>query len=242
LDWQFPLARGMHLEVVVVSVTPGLLPTSAPTNTHIGTASFTAGELSQWVKNRHGDSILNRHLIDGIEVRGGIQITAAVTKERETSLVKFFPDLMTGYLLDVEKRGIVLNAFEPVDSTNRAMYPSSAMTMEKVKAQTTEAFPFRCSIVRVTVTDLKSVHYLNKNSPFVNAACGLWAQSTKVRPNAGKHAEWIGLQWSLFVHQDDSVRMTAWSRDSCIGAAVFTAQEIIESPSNSADISEVRFI
>lgn len=33
--------------------------------------------------------------------------------------------------------------------------------------------------------------------------------------------------------------MTVWSRDSCIGSAQFLAQELIESPSNSADMSEL---
>jgi hypothetical protein len=180
LDWKFPLARGMVLEVIVVSVSKGLLPGSGPVQTVIGSVSLTAGEVSQWVKNRRGETLISKHISNGTEVRGGIQLHLIVTKERETSLVKFFPDTMTNYLLDVDKSGILVRAFEPVDSPNRSLYPATAMTMEKLKAQTAAAFPFRLTITRITVADLKSVHFLHANTPFVNAACGLWAQSTKV--------------------------------------------------------------
>jgi hypothetical protein len=49
----------------------------------------------------------------------------------------------------------------------------------------------------------------------------------------------VGLQWSVFIHDEDNIRLTCWSRDCCIGSAHFSAQELIESPANSADTCEV---
>ena len=177
LNWVFPIARGLVVDVVVSSVI-------GKSSTVIGTVSISATELAQWAKNRHGDSIVKKHITNGVIVTGGVQILAHVTKERESSLMAFLPDLMRPYIRAQEDAGVKMTDFEPVDSVNRALHPTAKMTMAQVLEQTKLAFPFHVNLLKITLTDMKSVHFLAKNSPFVNAACGLWATSTKVWMNS----------------------------------------------------------
>ena len=68
-------------------------------------------------------------------------------------------------------------------------------------------------IKELDVTDLDPVHWFGKkNSPVVSGACGRWAETTKVSPNAGESAYWVGLDWKFLM--DDKLHRTirGWER------------------------------
>ncbi len=81
-------------------------------------------------------------------------------------------------------------------------------------------------IIELDCTDLDAVHYFGKkNSPMVSAACGRWADTTSVQPNAGEATYWTGLDWKFLMDDQLNVQFVVGSGTKVIGSVKSSAKQ-----------------
>jgi hypothetical protein len=101
------------------------------------------------------------------------------------------------------------------------------------------SFPFRITVLDIIATDLSSVHFLSKNCPHVNIACGNSNEATNQINGAGKSAIWNGLSLIFYVEKTDKIRISVWSHTSCIGLRVLDPNAFLECASDKTRIREM---
>ena len=188
LDWAFPILERMVLEVAVSS---NVLHTS----TQIGTTSVSAPQLIGLPLSRHGERILRAHILNGAKITGTINIRMDITPERISSLEFFFSQYLNYSAIDsrVDLAASALSGYGSVvfsvSAGDRKLYepkPNHQLYLPSSSVrEIPDSIPFRMNITSITVSDLKSVHLLKANSPSVNAGCGQWGASTKVKNTRG---------------------------------------------------------
>lgn len=87
---------------------------------------------------------------------------------------------------------------------------------------------FCCLIDYPAANDLKAAHMLVKNSPSIRLVCGLVSTTTKEIPRAGASAIWSGLQCIVFIHANTSVRVSVFSKTTCIGYHTLEDTQILD--------------
>jgi hypothetical protein len=85
------------------------------------------------------------------------------------------------------------------------------------------------SIIGISLRDLKSVHILSPNSPYVRLECGSFIQDTNAQYMSGRSAQWLDLKgWSFSMSKTTFFRITAVSGSILIGAVAISTTEIYE--------------
>ncbi len=89
--------------------------------------------------------------------------------------------------------------------------------------------PIYVKIMRITITDLNSVHLLEPNSPFVRVTCGddKWSESTSVLVKSGDRGMWDRLLWKLVVNSPAVFVFTVTSITTVIGVITLPMIEIL---------------
>ena len=80
-----------------------------------------------------------------------------------------------------------------------------------------------------TANDLKPMHMLWRNSPKIQVVCGQLAAATMEVPRAGASAIWSALtNCVVFVQAANTVVISAWSKEKCIGAHTMECKYILD--------------
>jgi hypothetical protein len=83
-------------------------------------------------------------------------------------------------------------------------------------------------VLRITLTELASVHVLDRNSPYCRVNCGpTWEKSTSVLVRAGANAMWDRLTWKVIMNAECQFTFTVMSLSTTIGQTVITLAEIV---------------
>jgi hypothetical protein len=97
-------------------------------------------------------------------------------------------------------------------------------------------------ISEIILTDLKSKYFLKKNSPKVDLLTGSAGGSTTMRENAGKEAIWTGLEMTLPIERDSSLRILVQSYRDILGECSFTFDSLFQSlpdPVGTRELSSI---
>lgn len=92
----------------------------------------------------------------------------------------------------------------------------------------------RLTINTIKLTNLVSVHLVEKNSPFATLHCGDWKSSTQIYSYAGSDCSWDDLNWTFRLHKKDILTMTVYSGTNLshypVGTFSITSREIMKLP------------
>ena len=66
-------------------------------------------------------------------------------------------------------------------------------------------------IFSITLYNLKSVHILIKNSPFVRATCGQLLKVSAPQMHSGEYAQWDNLNWTFNFKSSSSLNIDVYS-------------------------------
>lgn len=243
LEIEFPILERLSLEIEVYTGILGLL--GQVVYSILGRYVVSAVEMANMVKDKYGQTEIIQPIIDGASVMGSIKVLFTIVPEREGSLAKFFPDEFFGLAQPsvtspVQGYGSVIFSVNSATKPQYESRPGRVLYLPKSsKGEIPTSLPFRMTITAVTVLDLESVHYLTKNTPHVNVVLGDWAQMTPPVKHAGSSASWEALSWSVFVHEKENLRVTAWSGDSIIGSATIPAESLLEAGADDLGISTI---
>jgi hypothetical protein len=97
-------------------------------------------------------------------------------------------------------------------------------------------------ISEIILTDLKNKYFLKKNSPKVDLLTGSAGGSTSMRENAGKEAIWTGLEMTLPIERDSSLRILVQSYRDILGECSFTFDSLFQSLSDPVGTRELSSI
>ena len=104
--------------------------------------------------------------------------------------------------------------------------------------KSTQAF-----ISMISCTDLRNVHSLGPNSPFVVIESGAFKTATEVIARGGSHGMWTNLDhdgsFNFVVGPDDNLKFTVLSGQTVIGILVLSAVEVMDTPADSTGMREV---
>lgn len=82
-------------------------------------------------------------------------------------------------------------------------------------------------VMSMAMMDLKSVHFLDPNSPSVSLESGAWVGVSEIRKGAGMAARWNGLNWKFSVDRETGFTVTANSGDKVIGSVNISVDEVV---------------
>lgn len=99
--------------------------------------------------------------------------------------------------------------------------------------------PLRMTLFTIAANGLRQVHLFSPNSAFVKAACGKWFASTKPIFACGKNAKWEEIGWSIFINEENSLKITLQSDNTVIGFILLTARELCDLPIDKYGLTEV---
>lgn len=94
-------------------------------------------------------------------------------------------------------------------------------------------------VVSAAVMDLKSVHFLDVNCPFIAVEVGDWVGVSDTAHNAGMAARWNSLNWKFTVTPDVGIHLMIHSKNVMIGRMHVSMEEIINIQPKANNIIEV---
>lgn len=94
-------------------------------------------------------------------------------------------------------------------------------------------------LLSLAAMDLKSVHFLEANSPWITLESGRSFYSTDPIHAAGMAARWNNLIWKFEVTRDVGAILTVNSNASIIGKAYFSIEELLESHTDENNVVQI---
>eukprot|EP01035_Chromulina_nebulosa_P019251 gene19251-25103_t len=221
-------------------------------NDLIGLIGLSMEDFISAEPNPDGVVEINRFITNGKEISGKIKVTAQIrytinaditndpssNQLNETSLSsKLATPLLSPKSPLSPKNDKKIYKFNDNDVDVNDLFKvdlSESKTIEKTKIPISisnikkiTSIPFRINIVSITATDLKAMHILVENSPFINAVCGSWGESTSAINNAGSSAYWFQLNWSFVVNHANSLILTVWTKELPIGRVAIKPNDLL---------------
>jgi hypothetical protein len=94
-------------------------------------------------------------------------------------------------------------------------------------------------VLSAAVMDLKAVHFLDVNCPFIALEVGDWVGISDTAHNAGMAARWNSLNWKFTVTADVGVHLMIHSKNVMIGRMHVSLEEIANTQPKQNNIIEV---
>ena len=241
LRWEFPVKEKQILRIFLIN----------GSKKEVGYMSFKCSDLAQYFKNEDGKVTIKKDLFNGQTRCGLLVMQICIKHEGDTiavndsfaalaaSTVKV--PLITGY--SHTPTDVSIANFKS-DSIDRTGTKSLSTEVTKSMLQTSlreddKTQSFRVTVTDIIATDLLSVHFLSKNSPYVNIACGSSSHSTDIVVGAGKAASWHGLSFIFFVRMVDTFRIAAWSNISSLGVKDLSLAQLLECTADKDGVREM---
>jgi len=98
---------------------------------------------------------------------------------------------------------------------------------------------FKVTIHEIDVIDLKNVHPLTKNYPFVSLACGRWNETTSVASAGGQSAFWTHLDWNFPMKSNALLRIIVSSKKVVIGSAAVGSEHLVKCKTDGEGVKRV---
>ncbi len=216
LDWEIPINEGAIMMVYLYSGKSQIgfleLPAHHITDEPLDKYGYT--QINHLIRNHDGSSTGKVSIYLQLEALPDIQVYDQV---QENGAWRNPYDLNPPPLVPTQQ--VVLDpilqkmAERPFFTLADAMEAGQGVMMQVV-------------IKELDVTDLDPVHWFGKkNSPVVSGACGRWAETTTVSPDAGESAYWVGLEWKFLMDDKLHVQFVVGSEEKVIGSVKCGAKE-----------------
>lgn len=230
LSWEFPVTEKSTIRVFLMD----------KSKKEVGYLSMKGTELTDCFKNANGKISLKRDFFNGKTKCGILSLEISIKHEGDLPVINESIAVLNAMV----SNGPLISGYShmPTDvSIDR--YKSDSIDRTRTKALSVEEstamlknslgvnddmLSFRMIVTDIVAADLQSVHFLSKNSPYVNIACGGTSHSTSIVVGAGKAASWHGLSFIFFVRMVDAVRIAAWSNISSIGVKEVRLPQLLE--------------
>lgn len=241
LGWEFPVNEKNTLRVFLMN----------NNKKEIGYVSLKCSDLTQYFKNADGKATVKKDLFNG-QTRCGLLIMEVRFKhEGDTYAVNeslaalaaatVKAPLITGYShtpIDVSINHFKSASIDRTGTKSLSTEVTKSMLQQSLQ-QDDAKLSFRVTVTDIIATDLLSVHFLSKNSPYVNIACGSSSHSTEIVVGAGKAASWHGLSFVFFVRMVDTFRIAAWSNISSLGVKELSLAQLLECTADKDGVREL---
>jgi len=241
LNWKILLNK---IDIITFYVTSG--------NDLIGLIGLSMEDFISAEPNADGIVEINRFITNGKEISGKIKVTAQIRYTSNTDITK---DPSSNQLNDIslssklatplispkspkspknDKKIYKFNDYDvdinnlfKVDLNDNKTIDKTTVPVSISNNKKITSIPFRINIVSITATDLKAMHLLVDNSPFINAVCGSWGECTSAINNAGSCAHWFQLNWSFVVNHANSLILTVWTKELPIGRVAIKPNDLL---------------
>lgn len=176
LNWPVPVNEGCVVNVYIYS-----------DSVMIGWMELQAHEIVRYPLDQYGLTVINLpiHDIDGLStgrVQVMMQLNNVMVEDYDVLANKAKPnyyDLTPKPEPDINLRKAYVPDDEMKTYMDNSLAPAAFFSVDEARRKNTGIMLQVC-VMEVDVTDLKTMHILEKNSPVVSAACGKFAGTTKV--------------------------------------------------------------
>jgi hypothetical protein len=229
LDWDIPINEGCIMMIYCYSE-----------NKQIGFVELNAHEIVDEPLDNYGMTSLSVFIRDHDGLSTG-KLTLIIQLENVPDL-DVYDRIVNGmdkdpYNLSNPIKSNVIK--EEVDPILEMMATQPFFSLKDATATGT-GIMLSVEIIELDVTDLDAVHYFGKlNSPVVSAACGRWADTTTVQPDAGESTFWTGLTWRFLIDDNLSVQFVVGSGNKVIGSVKASAKEFAVARADQRGVKRV---
>ena len=127
----------------------------------------------------------------------------------------------------------------PMKSITSADSVTAGASVSALKQAVIQQRKLYVKIISTAVMDLKSVHFLDVNCPFVAVEVGDWVGVSDTAHNAGMAARWNSLNWKFTVTSDVGIHLMIHSKNVMIGRMHVSMEEISNTEPKANNIIEV---
>lgn len=164
--------------------------------------------------------------------------------DTKTGYFEVSGDIMSGIGIAGKIRILFLKS-----KAERPKGPSKPVILSQITPGTAALSPLKQSLLQqkqlyvkilsAAVMDLKSVHFLDVNSPFIAVEVGDWVGVSDTAFNAGMAARWNNLNWKFTVTIETGVHLVIHSKNTLIGRMHVSLEEIANAEAKKNNVLEV---
>lgn len=252
LNWEFPMNNEMKITLKIIS-----------DEEEIGYATILPTDIMSISRsiNSHGNYLINKDIIDGKTFCGRIwielsfpnngdivgvnrAITDLINKKKENDNLYLGYSQLPGHASPDKYRSTDISV---ISKTSSELVTETRKNTNADDDTTTlsyrKKYPIRITITNIIVTDLKPVHYLSKNSPWVIINVGTNLFSTIPIINAGPTAIWSDLINNFYLTNDhEQIYFTIKSKNSVIGTIALTSLDLLKSPIDAVGVRDYKTV
>jgi hypothetical protein len=213
----------------------------------VGKICVSLGELVAIAPDENGFTQIVRHILDGATLTGRIRLVlllSSTPQHADDEEGELHYDNIDEEIADDGTLKAVLKAQNVLEEERDAYNEKKEEVVVDNKKPVIHypynlSVPFKLFVIALTVTDTKSVHMLQPNSLYVNAACGSHGGCTSTINKSGPSAHWMGLKWHFIINDNSLLRVTAWSKNKAIGTVNLTPKELLNKPCDYKGVCEI---
>lgn len=165
------------------------------------------------------------------------------------------PDTKTGYF---EVSGDIISGIGPAGKIRilflrskaerpkgpmKAVLPTQVLTASQPQSPLKQAAASQrrlyVKVLSAAVMDLKSVHFLDVNCPFIAVEVGDWVGISDTAHNAGMAARWNSLNWKFTLTMEVGIHLMIHSKNVLIGRMHVSLEEIVHTEPRKNNIIEI---